>query len=225
MASLDTFCHDWAMSVIRIAICDDHPVFRAGIMSVINAQDDFDVVAEAGTTSELRGLLSSRDIDLVLLDIELPEEGGLDALPDLARTHRVLVFSAFDDARRVKQAMESGATGFIRKDSDPRELIRAIRDAAAGRTVLDAELAVRVAQSLRAEPDSVDFRRKVAELTNRQREVLSLIAQGKSSKDIADALFLSEGTAKNHVTKILQTLQVPDRTKLALMLVRHNVEL
>ena len=88
-----------------------------------------------------------------------------------------------------------------------------------------AELAVRVAQSLRAEPDSVDFRRKVAELTPRQREVLSLIAQGKSSKDIADALFLSEGTAKNHVTKILQTLQVPDRTKLALMLVRHNVEL
>lgn len=213
------------MSVIRIAICDDHPVFRAGIMSVINAQPDFEVVAEAGTVRELRERLGEQEINLVLLDIELPEQGGLEALPDLVRTHRVLVFSAFDDARRVKQAMESGATGFIRKDSDSTELIGAIRDAAAGRTVLDAELAVRVAQSLRSEPDSVEFRRRVAELTPRQREVLSLIAQGKSSKDIASTLYLSEGTAKNHVTKILQVLQVPDRTKLALMLVHHNVEL
>lgn len=214
-----------AMSVIRIAICDDHPVFRAGIMSVINAQPDFSVVVEAGTVAELRGKLMEKGVDLILLDIELPEVGGLEALPQFVRDYRVLVFSAFDDARRVKQAMESGATGFIRKDSDPRELIAGIRDAAAGKTVLDADLAVRVAQSLRSEPDSVEFRRRVAELTARQREVLSLIAQGKSSKDIAGALFVSEGTAKNHVTKILQTLEVPDRTKLALMLVRHNVEL
>ena len=213
------------MSVIRIAICDDHPVFRAGIMSVINAQADLNVVVEAGTVAELRERLAKQPVDLVLLDIELPEQGGLEALPDLVRGDRVLVFSAFDDARRVKQAMESGATGFLRKDSAPREVISAIRDAAAGRTVLDAELAVRVAQSLRSEPDSVEFRRRVAELTTRQREVLSLIAQGKSSKDIANALYVSEGTAKNHVTRILQALEVPDRTKLALMLVRHNVEL
>ncbi|MCB0220834.1 MAG: response regulator transcription factor [Chrysiogenetes bacterium] len=212
------------MSVIRIAICDDHPVFRAGMVSVINEHEDFDVVVEAGSVDELNDRLSGTPVDVVLLDIELPGRDGLSALPELVREHQVLVFSAFDDARTVKQAMESGAVGFVRKDADSANLIAALREAAAGRTVLDHELAMRVAQSLRAEPDAVAFRRKVADLTSRQREVLALLAQGKSNRDISDALFVSEGTVNNHVTRILHALQMPDRTKLAVMLIRHNVE-
>lgn len=213
------------MSAIRIAICDDHPVFRTGMVSVLNEHEEFDVRIEVGSVADLREALGNQEVDVILLDIELPGQSGLEALPELAQQYRVLVFSAFDDARRVKQAMESGAVGFVRKDADSTDLISSLREAAAGRTVLDNELAMRVAQSLRSEPDSVEFRRKVAELTARQREVVKLLAQGKSNREISKMLFVSEGTVNNHVTRILQTLQVPDRTKLAVLLLRYNVEL
>lgn len=228
-----TFAHPFAgevayarnVNVVRIAICDDHPVFRAGVTSIINDQSDCRVVVEAGSVRELRERLAHEQVDLVLLDVELPGESGLEALDALARSHRVLMLSAFDDARRVKQAMQRGAVGFVRKDSDPRELLKSIHRAARGETVLDVDLAVRVAQSLRTEPDEIEFKRRVAALSPRQREVLALVGQGKSNKEIGQALHLSEGTARNHVAHILGELDVPDRVKLALLLVRYGVQL
>jgi DNA-binding NarL/FixJ family response regulator len=211
--------------VVRIAICDDHPVFRAGVASIINDQSDCQVVLQAGSVRELREGLATQAADLVLLDIELPGETGLDALDDLARTYRVLMLSAFDDARRIKQAMQKGAVGFVRKDSDPRELLRSIQRAARGETVLDVDLAVRVAQSLRAEPDEIEFKRRVGALSARQREVLALVGQGKSNKEIGQVLHLSEGTARNHVARMLAELEVPDRVKLALLLHRYGIAL
>ncbi len=213
--------------MVRIAICDDHPVFRAGVTSIINDQTELEVVAMVGSVPELRARLATlpERVDLILLDVELPGESGLDALESLAREHRVLMLSAFDDARRVKLAMQKGAVGFVRKDSDPRELLRSIQRAARGETVLDVELAMRVAQSLRAEPDEIEFKRRVSSLSARQREVLALVGQGKSNKEIGNALHVSEGTARNHVAKMLAELEVADRVKLALLLVRYGVAL
>jgi DNA-binding NarL/FixJ family response regulator len=212
------------MAAIRIAVCDDHPVFRAGVIGVLATQSDMQVVAQAGSTEELRRELRRTPVDLVLLDAELPEEGGLDALPDLVSLARVLVFSAFDEPEKVKRAMELGAIGYVRKDTSPPDLFRSIREGAAGHTVLDVELASRVAKSLRKAPDQASFERRLRALTARQREVLRLLRDGKSSREIATALSVSEGTAKNHVTRILQLLAVEDRAKLVHLLARYGIE-
>ncbi|OUS27104.1 hypothetical protein A9Q99_16705 [Gammaproteobacteria bacterium 45_16_T64] len=211
------------MSQYQIAICDDHPVFRAGIAGILKKNEKLSVIHEAGDVAELELLLAKQAIDLLLLDVELPNETGLEALPRLAPKQPVLILSAYDDARRIKQAMESGAMGYVRKDASPDELIKAVMDALSGQTVLDPSLAIRLAQSLRREPDEMEFVKRVSGLSARHREVLALIGQGESNKGIGRTLNISEGTAKNHVVRILQLLNMPDRTKLALALVKYNV--
>ena len=210
---------------ITIAICDDHPVFRAGIAGIFSQDEDIEKTYEAGDIGELEGLITDQAIDLVLLDVELPGETGLEALPRIAQQLPVLMLSAYDDARRIKQAMEAGAKGYVRKDANPEELVQAAKDALRGETVLDPSLAIKLAQSLRREPDEMEFVKRVSVLSPRHREVLALIAKGESNKGIGRILGISEGTAKNHVVRILQLLNMPDRTKLALALVRYNVDL
>jgi DNA-binding NarL/FixJ family response regulator len=212
------------MPGLRIAVCDDHPVFRAGVIGVLATQSDLSVVVEAGTVAELRARLDETPVDVVLLDLELPERSGLDALPELAQRARVVVFSAFDDPERIRRAMQAGAVGYVRKDTSPPELFRGIRDAAAGEIVLDVELASRVAKSLRKTPDQASFERRLHALTARQRQVLALLREGRSAREIGDRLQVSEGTAKNHVTRILQLLQVEDRAKLVHLLAQYRIE-
>ncbi len=211
------------MNQYQIAICDDHPVFRAGIAGILKKNDQLAEIHESADVAELELLLDRETIDLVLLDVELPNETGLEALPRLAPHHPVLILSAFDDARRIKQAMESGAMGYVRKDASPDELIKAVLDALSGQTVLDPSLAIRLAQSLRREPDEMEFVKRVSGLSARHQEVLALVGEGESNKGIGKALNISEGTAKNHVVRILQLLNMPDRTKLALALFKYNV--
>lgn len=212
------------MGKIRIAICDDHPVVRTGLTSVLATEPDIEVTIEAGSVQELLQRLETVPVDLVLLDVELPEESGIEALPKLVHGQRVLVLSAYDDARRIRRAMEGGATGYLRKDSPSRELIRAVHDAAAGKTVMSAELAIRLAEALRNEPDERNLRRIVDGFTPRQRDVLREIVLGRSNREIAEKLFLSEGTVKNHVTAILQAVGVPDRTRLVVLLHRYSLD-
>jgi len=211
------------MPKLRIAICDDHPVFRSGLKGLLSAEEDIDVAVEAGSIAELEPILASNPVDLLILDVELPDRSGIDALPELTGRQPVLMLSAFDDPRRVKRALDAGASGFMRKDAAPKELLRSIRDAAGGKTVMSADLAIRLAEAMRTDPDSREFRRIVTSFTPRQRDVLALIAEGRSNKEIADKLFLSEGTVKNHVTHILQALQVPDRTRLAVIANRYGI--
>ena len=211
------------MPPIRIALCDDHPVFRAGIVSVLATQPDLEVWVDTGTVSELMAKLDQQFVDVVLLDLELRESSGLSALPSLARISRVLILSAFADPGRVKRAMELGAMGYVLKDASPVELFHCIRDVAAGRTVLAVDLASEVARSLRREVDEADFRRRLETLTARQRQVLTLLTEGKSAREIAGLLYVSDGTAKNHVTRILQALEVSDRAKLVHLWTRYRM--
>jgi DNA-binding NarL/FixJ family response regulator len=211
------------MAPIRIAICDDHPVFRAGIVSVLATEPDLKVTVDAGTVTELMEQLDHQFVDVVLLDLELRDSSGISAVPSLARISRVLILSAFADPARVREAMELGAMGYVLKDASPVELFRCIRDVAAGRTVMAMDLASDVARSLRREVDESDFRRRLETLTARQRQVLTLLTEGKSAREIAGLLYVSEGTAKNHVTRILQALEVPDRAKLVHLWTRYRM--
>jgi DNA-binding NarL/FixJ family response regulator len=205
---------------LRVGICDDHPVFRAGMVGLLRDEADVDVAFEAGSASELRARMEGAPVDVLLLDLQLPDGHGLDVLPAVADRCRVLVLSAFDDPRQVRRALEQGAVGFVRKDAPARAILKGIRDAASGETVLAADLALRLAGAMRTGPDERDFRKKVQALTARQREVIALLGEGRSNREIGKALFVSEGTVKNHVTQILYLLGVSDRTRLAILLAR-----
>jgi DNA-binding NarL/FixJ family response regulator len=208
---------------LTLALCDDHPVFRRGLVDLLRGEPNLQVTIEAGSTAELLAALVTTPVDLVILDIQLPDESGLDVIAELVGPRRVLVLSAFDDAWLVKRVLESGAQGFVRKDAEPRVLIKAVADAAAGRTVLSADLALKLAESLRAEPDQIAFAERVRALTPRQRQVLRELSEGRSNREVAAALFVSEGTVKNHVTQILQALGARDRTRLAVLVARYGI--
>jgi DNA-binding NarL/FixJ family response regulator len=208
---------------IRILICDDHPLFRGGLAAALEAEEGFDVVAHVGTLSELRTTLAADPVDLVLLDLELPDGTGLDAVAEVAADARVVMISAHDDPGLVRRAMKDGAVGWIRKDTDPVELLRLVHRAAEGKTALSGDMALRVADSLRRDPDERAFETAFGMLSPRQREVVALIADGKTNREIADTLCISEGTVKNYVTAVLEVMGVSDRTKLAVLLVRHEM--
>jgi DNA-binding NarL/FixJ family response regulator len=206
---------------IDLALCDDHPLFRIGLAALLRGESGLRVVVEAGSAAELLASVAKTRVDLVILDLKPPDVCGVDVIEKLDQ--RVLVLSAYDDPRLVEGALQAGAQGFLRKDAPPQVIVQAVRDAAVGRTVLAADLALRLAESRRAEPDRLELERRVRALTLRQREVLSLLSEGRSNREVAGALFVSEGTIKNHVTQILQALGVRDRTRLAVLVARAGI--
>ena len=208
----------------RIVICDDHPLFRGGLAAALAAEPDLAVVAEVGTLAELHRVLPTVTADLVLLDVDLPDGSGDEAVAELAATTTVLVLSAHDQPELVRRVMQDGAIGFVRKDTEPTELLRLLRRAAEGRTALSGDMALRVAESLRQAPGDRSFAERFAALSPRQQEVVALVAEGRTNREIGDALCLSEGTVKNHVTRILEVMEVTDRTKLAVLAVRHGAD-
>lgn len=209
--------------VTRILICDDHPVFRGGLAAALEDEADFEIAGKAGSLAELRASVASVAPDLVLLDVDLPDGRGTEVVAEIAATTSVVMISAHDDPTIVRRAMQDGALGYIRKDTEPLDLLRLVRRAAEGKTALSGEMALRVAESLRREPEEVAFEKNLESLSPRQREVVALIAEGKTNREVADALCISEGTVKNYVTKILEVVGVSDRTKLAILLVRQQM--
>jgi DNA-binding NarL/FixJ family response regulator len=207
---------------MRLALCDEHPVFRMGLSGLLREESGLRVVIEAGSTAELLAALEKKPVDLVVLDLQLPVERGLAVIEKLL-PRRVLVLSAFDDPSLVKRALGTGALGLVRKDAAPPVLVKAIRDAAAGRASPADEPTQEPGEPPRTEPDRFELQRRVRTLTLRQREVLSLLSEGRSNRELAGLLFVSEGTIKNHVTQILQALGVPNRTRLAVLFARYDL--
>ncbi len=207
----------------RILICDDHPLFRGGLATALEGEPDVEIVGQVGSLAELRAVVERVEADVLLLDVELPDGTGVDLVATMAPSMGVVMISAHDDPNLVRRAIQEGALGYIRKDTEPLELLRLVRRAAEGKTALSGDMAMRVAESLRREPDERSFDANLASLSPRQREVVALIAEGRSNREIADSLCISEGTVKNYVTRILEVVGVTDRTKLAVLLVRHQM--
>jgi RNA polymerase sigma factor (sigma-70 family) len=206
---------------IRIIVCDDHPGFRAGFVAALAREPDIDVIGETASLAELRDRLARTGADLVLLDVELSDGPAVDAVAEVTGETSVVITSANDHADLVRRALRDGALGYIRKDAEPAEVLRLVRRAAEGRTALSADMALRLAESLRLQRDRATMEQGLASLTPRQREVVVLIAEGRTNREIADLLDLSEGTVRNHVTRVLRALGVPDRATLADLVVRH----
>lgn len=192
---------------IRIVVVDDHPVVRDGIRSMLGTVPDFDVVGEAGSGPEAVALVRKEDPDVVVMDLRMPAGGGVEAVRELERVGAkasVLVLTTFDTDSDTVAAIEAGATGYLLKDTPAAEIFRAVRATAAGETVLSPAVASRLASHLRT-PGSAPT------LSAREREVLTLVARGRSNRSVAQELFVSEATVKTHLTHLYGKLGVTDR--------------
>ncbi|MFF0747444.1 response regulator [Streptomyces sp. NPDC004111] len=211
-----------ARSPIRVLLVDDHQVVRRGLRTFLEVQDDIEVVGEAGDGAEGVAQVESLRPDVVLMDIKMPGTDGIEALRklrELANPARVLIVTSFTEQRTVVPALRAGASGYVYKDVDPEALAGAIRSVHAGHVLLQPE----VAGALLAQDDPNNGQGRGSSLTDREREVLALIADGRSNREIARALVLSEKTVKTHVSNILMKLDLADRTQAALWAVRHGL--
>lgn len=207
---------------IRVALADDQQLIRAGFRSLLAAEPDLDVVGEAATGREAVALVRRERPDVVLMDIRMPDGDGLWATeqivadPALAHTH-VVVVTTFELDEYVAQAIRAGASGFLVKDTEPVELIRAVHVVAAGDALLSPRvtkrLLERVAGALQDAPDDT----RLAPLTDREREVLALVGQGLTNEEIGAELYLSPLTAKTHVSRIMGKLLARDRVQLVVI--------
>ncbi|MBN6055863.1 response regulator transcription factor [Nonomuraea sp. RK-328] len=209
--------------MIRVLIADDHPVVRQGLRTFLDLQDDITVVGEAGDGERAVELAAELVPDVVLLDLRMPVLDGLGALERLAGSPaRVLVLTSVSDRSDVAPAMRAGAAGFLYKDVDPAALAQAVRAVHGGQVLLAPEAAEAVL-SAGADAHGGGGVPGPTPLTEREREVLALIAAGRSNREIARSLAVAEKTVKTHVSNVLMKLGVQDRTQAALYAVRHGL--
>lgn len=213
------------MSKIPVALVDDHALVRLGLKTLINDQADMEIVGEAGSAAEAVQMVGQVHPQVVLMDIRLPGEGGLEAARQIAFRFpetKVVMLTSFADEDLVMSAIRAGAVGYLLKEVGNEEVLRGIRAAAQGNSVMDAattsRLFARVRASERKEDDDA-FR----DLTERELGVLFEVAQGKTNTEIAQSLNLSEKTARNYVSTILEKLHLSNRVELATYAIKHNL--
>ena len=200
---------------IRIFLLDDHEVVRRGIAELLSAVPGFEIVGEAGTVEQALARVMAAKPDVAVLDARLPDGSGIDvcreirsALPDTY----CLILTSYDDQDAVLASVMAGASGYVRKEVRAAALIDAIRQAAMGRSLIDPALIVKVVQSAREAPQTDD---RLAGLTDREREVLDLVAEGLTNRQIGERMFLSDKTVKNYVSSLLNKLGMQRRTQAA----------
>jgi DNA-binding NarL/FixJ family response regulator len=193
-------------AMIRLLIADDHPVVRDGLRGIFEASEEFEVAGEACNGQDAVDKAAVIQPDVILMDLRMPQLDGVSAIRKLAErgiTARVLVLTTFDTDTDVVPAIEAGATGYLLKDSPPDELLRGVRAAARGEAVLSPSVATRLVGQVRAPAQEP--------LSQRELDVLGMIAEGASNKDAAARLYISEATVKTHVLHIFAKLGVNDR--------------
>jgi len=219
---------------IRVLLVDDHAVVRQGLRTFLELQDDGDalpiaVVGEAANGREAIEQARNCQPDIVLLDLMMPEMNGLEATPRILEacpTARVLILTSFGEEDTVIPALKAGAQGYLLKDIAPDELVRAVREAYQGRVQLHPEVAKKLVAAIATRDDRPPAKPNtpgLEDLTEREIEVLKLIASGKSNREIAEAMVISEKTVKTHVSNLLSKLHLEDRTQAAIFGLKHGL--
>jgi len=200
---------------IRVMLVDDHPAFRKGLAALIGTENDLEVVAETGDGNDAIQLFRRHKPDITLMDLRLPGMGGVEATIAIRKEFpdaRVIVLTTFDMDEDIYRAMDSGAKSYLLKDTPEDELAATIRAVHAGEEKLAPKLAERLAQ-----------RQKRPELSQREMEVLQLLVRGRSNKEIASSLFITEDTVKAHLKTLFVKLGVQDRTDAAITAIRQGI--
>jgi len=213
---------EWGGRVIRVLLADDEVLIRAGVRLVLEAVDDIEIVAEADNGARAVELARKHFVDVALLDIRMPGVDGLAAAAEMAKVApqtKVVMLTTFGEEDYVTRALRCGAAGFLLKDTPPDDLITGVRVAAAGESVLSPKVTKQLIERYvnRDVGQIEDARRRVAALTDRERDVLSLLREGCSNAEIAKALLIGEGTAKSHISRILSTLGCTNRVQAAIL--------
>ncbi|MBN9790303.1 MULTISPECIES: response regulator transcription factor [unclassified Pseudonocardia] len=210
---------------VKVLVADDHAVVRRGIRAYLESLDDVEVVGEAGDGQEVLDRLGAMAVhrelpDVVLIDLLMPRLDGAATTALVAERFpgvRVVVLTSFGEMERVHTALGNGASGYLLKSAEPGEVIAAIRAAARGDVFLDPSVARQLTKEMISPPSGLGA------LTHRERDVLVLVARGRSNQEIADQLVISERTARTHVSNVLRKLQLTSRTQAALVAVRQGL--
>lgn len=201
---------------VRVLLADDQALVRAGFRKILEAEADIDVVGEAADGAEAVAKAERLSPDVILMDIRMPRLDGIAAtrrIADAGLPTRVLILTTFGLDEYVCEALRAGASGFLLKDAPPEDLVAAVEVVARGEALLDPAVTRGVVEAFARLPPEPSAPTALQELTAREREVLQLLAQGRSNAEIAQRLVVSEGTVKTHVARILQKLDLRDRTQ------------
>ncbi|MBD2463082.1 response regulator transcription factor [Oscillatoria sp. FACHB-1407] len=200
---------------IRVLVADDHPVVRSGLAMIIQYTAGIETVAEASTGAEAVQLFRQHQPDVVLMDLKMPDMGGVEAIAAILKDYpnaQIIVLTTYDGDEDIYRGLQAGARGYLLKSVSREELINAIQQVHAGRKYIPAEVGARLAERMSS-----------PQLTERERQVLTLLCEGKSNQDIASALHVSEGTIKFHINGILRKLNVSDRTQAVLVALKRGI--
>jgi two-component system nitrate/nitrite response regulator NarL len=218
---------------VRIIIADDHPIVRDGLKKLLLLEDDFEVVGEAGDGREVIDKVQELDPDVLLLDLRMPNLDGLSALQALQQTNkrtRIIVLTASEDKNEFVQAMKLGCSGIVLKQTAPDLIVKSIRKVHAGEIWLDSHTTAAVMRQFQTGTEaggsaSGGKGRERSPLSAREREIVALVAQGYKNKEMAEKMFISEQTVKNHLHNIFDKLGVSDRLELALYAIHKGLHL
>ena len=209
--------------MIRVLIADDHHVVRRGLLFFLKTQKDIEVVCEAKNVIEAVTLAESLQPDIILMDLVMPELDGIQATKRIKEKYpqiQILMLTSFSDRDHVVPAMEAGAAGYQLKDIEPDDLVQSIRQIMLGKNILHPE-ATTTLEKEREEEENAPHR--LNPLTPREQDVLAELTKGKSNREIASSLFVTEKTVKTHISNIFTKLSVQDRTQAALYAVKHGL--
>jgi two-component system, NarL family, nitrate/nitrite response regulator NarL len=224
------------VKMIRVAIADDHPIVRDGLKKLLSLEGDVEVIGEAGDGRAVIELVQQTDPDVLLLDLRMPNLDGLQALQTIQQTNRrtrVIILTASDDKNEFVQAMKLGCSGIVLKQTAPDLIVKSIRKVYSGEIWLDSHTTAAVMRQF-ASPGaelsaqsggSSGKQRERSPLSTREREIVALVAQGYKNKEMAEKMFISEQTVKNHLHNIFDKLGVSDRLELALYAIHKGLHL
>ncbi|MDN5341359.1 response regulator transcription factor [Oceanotoga sp. DSM 15011] len=211
--------------MIKVMIVDDQPLIRDGIKMILSLNEDIEVMAEAENGNEAIQKLNELNIDVILMDVRMPVLNGVEATKIIKKNFKnikVIILTTFKDDEYLFEALKNGADGYILKDVKSDEIIEAIKTVYSGNLLIQSEMASKMvkffnnSQNSIKEKEEIKIKGPYENLTQREIEIAILISEGNSNKEISEKLFITEGTVKNHLTRILSKLQLRDRTQLAL---------
>jgi two-component system, NarL family, response regulator DevR len=211
---------------LRLLVVDDHELVRQGLVSLLDRREHFQVVAEAGTAAEAVEMARKFEPDLVVMDVRLPDGSGIEACREIRAefpTTRVVILTSYPDEEAVLSAIIAGASGYLLKQMRSRDLVSALESVGRGESLLDPAVTEKVLDRVRRIATGT-YTDEMAQLTQQEQKILLLVAEGKTNKEIASEVFLSDKTVKNYVSSILSKLNLERRAQAAAFVARHRLK-